>query len=315
MAKAPAFQFYTADWFIDTAQMSREAKGLHIDLMAIQWSNGFVEADEFGFPLGFSESDLGLFKTIKHKYLFADGKLINPKLEEIRAVRSKFATKQSGNGSKGGRPRKNYDFENPDESQEKPKENPNESQIVKINNPEISQKKPLEDEDEDIEDYEEGGTGEETKPPPVFLVPAMLVEWKKHKPGYPEDREKDFPALQSIAEFICNQAHTAYDPRDGDVFEAVMSRWAALAAFIPTHKLFRNYSLAQVDRHSQSILQSLNDNENGTENQPPSGGAGPAPGRTGTYAERMSTARAALAGRLHTKVDSLRPAGEGGVSG
>lgn len=148
MAKAPAFQFYSADWFIDTAQMSRAAKGLHIDLLAIQWSNGFIECDINGNPVALSGDDLALFRLICGKYsVTAPGKLQNLKLEEVRAKQLKFSAKQREKGLKGGRPK-------PDQSQSKAKPNPEEIQMKAIIEDEV------EDVDEVVDEIQVGGTGE-----------------------------------------------------------------------------------------------------------------------------------------------------------
>lgn len=271
MAKAPAFQFYSADWFIDTAQMSRAAKGLHIDLLAIQWSNKFIEADEKGNPVGLSIEDLALWETIRHKYILSEGKLTNQKLEERRAAHEAFRDRQSENGARGGRPK----------SQTKAKQKPNKSHLKPKLNPDESQKNPLEDEDEDEveevieEGNEELGDGVEEGHNP-YLIPAMLVAWKKSIPTYPEDHDKDFPALLALSEFICKQAKTPYNPRDGNCMSIILTQWEKWAVFVSKHDFFKRYSLAQVNTHSQNILQSIEDgqhngrqqNANGQNQQP-----------------------------------------------
>lgn len=252
MAKAPAFQFYSADWFIDTAQMSRAAKGLHIDLLAIQWSNKFIEADENGNPVGLSADDLALWETIRHKYILSDGKLTNQKLEERRAAHENFRGRQAKNGGKGGRPKNQKEpTQNPNITQTKPKLNPNESQ-----------KNPLEDEDEEEDEVkeEEMGDGVEEGHNP-YLVPAMLVAWKKHIPTYPEEQAKDFPALLSLSEFICKQEKMPYNPRDGDCMSHILTQWEKWAVFVSNDDFYKPFSLASINANSQTILQKM---QNGT---------------------------------------------------
>lgn len=338
MAKDPTFPFYAQDYLVDTIRWSRDMKSLHVDLLAETWVNGPLK-DAGGHPKGLRGDDLLIWEEIKHKWELVEepnpfenqnpeetqpllkhkatgkpggsfGFWVNEKIETVRADREKFRRKQSETGKKGGRPKKattadkkgmGFGTNNPEETQPflnlKPTENPEETL--------------LEDESEnEIEDEEreEGGKGEETLKPPVYLIPAMLVEWKKHKPGYPEDRGKDYPALQAIAEFICTQGKTPYDPQDGDTFEVVLPKWAELAAFIAKHNFFKNHSLEQVNRYSQSILQSLNDAKTGIDSKPQGGGKQ-------SHAERLTTARDALAGRLGAKVNTLRPNGESGIPG
>lgn len=95
-----------------------------------------------------------------------------------------------------------------------------------------------------------------------LLIPQMLTAWKKKKPQYPVDKYKDFHALGDIAKFICEQLQIPYHPRDDSAMEKVMEHWEIMAGFISKTDHINSYSLGQVAKHSQTIVQKIQ-NENG----------------------------------------------------
>jgi hypothetical protein len=99
MAKDPAFSFYAQDYLVDTFQWDRGSKSLHVDLLAISWINGFIEADMNGVPLNLTSEDLQLWHArVKHKWELREGKLFNSRLEDGREKRKKFLEGQSEKG-------------------------------------------------------------------------------------------------------------------------------------------------------------------------------------------------------------------------
>lgn len=112
-----------------------------------------------------------------------------------------------------------------------------------------------EKEEEGEKEEEKGGRHEK------LLIPEMLSVWKKHKKDYPEDKTKDWSALQSIAKFICDHASIKYNPQDTNSNKGIYSLWDKISEFISTHNFFKNYSLHQVEKHIQSITQEI---KNGT---------------------------------------------------
>jgi hypothetical protein len=127
MAKNPAFPFYANDYLVDTLRWSRGMKSLHVDLMAESWSNKEIK-DDCGYPEGLSEEDRKLWDKIRHKWVLQEGIWSNLKLEESRAERQRFLSRQAENGSKGGRPTKLKPTQNPRVSnsitQTEPTQNP-----------------------------------------------------------------------------------------------------------------------------------------------------------------------------------------------
>jgi len=124
-------------------------------------------------------------------------------------------------------------------------------------------------EEEKEEDKEEEKDPLEFPKENQLLIPAMMDEWKKVRKDYPADTRKDSPALQSIAQFICKQLKVAFNPRDGNVVIEIMESWKYLCQYIAKHKFFKGYSLQQVDRHLQSII---NDVQNERDNPTTSAG-------------------------------------------
>lgn len=90
-----------------------------------------------------------------------------------------------------------------------------------------------------------------------FLVPEMQQIWKKHKPDYPEDKIKDFTAIQSIAVFISQQSGIDYHKRKNGDEKNIYDLWGTISEFVSKHDFFKNYSLHQVEKHIQSITQEI----------------------------------------------------------
>lgn len=104
MAKAPAFQFYVADWVMATRTIPVEARGVHIDLLCFAWDNDGLPADLDGL-----HTFVGLgkrkFKALWDSHLARrwhpndDGRLINTRQEQEREKQKKWREKSA----KGGR--------------------------------------------------------------------------------------------------------------------------------------------------------------------------------------------------------------------
>jgi hypothetical protein len=113
---------------------------------------------------------------------------------------------------------------------------------------------------------EEKGEGVEEGDNP-YLIPAMMVTWKKHIPKYPEEREKDFPALQGLSEFICKQQNMPYNPRDGGCMSTILISWEKWAVFVSNDDFYKPFSLSSINTNSQTIFQKMNNGTKRTTNQ------------------------------------------------
>jgi uncharacterized protein YdaU (DUF1376 family) len=162
------------------------------------------------------------------------GELFNPVMKEIRERRLKKLEVNKENGGRGGRPI----------TERLPKHNQtvtkNETNNNMVNGSCIS-------------DLEVRGRGEET-----FLVPQMLQVFKTVFPKYPAETMKDFPSLREISVKIKEYYRTETD-------EQILIHWGELSGHIKTDSHLSKYSLSQVNKHFQSVIQGLT---NATHKQP-----------------------------------------------
>lgn len=93
--KAPAFQFYAGDFFIDTIEWSLEAVGLYSRLLSIEWTNGPLPTDEKKLAkiAGISSRKLVLiWPEISSKFQRNnEDKYVNLRLEETREKQAKYS--------------------------------------------------------------------------------------------------------------------------------------------------------------------------------------------------------------------------------
>lgn len=89
-----------------------------------------------------------------------------------------------------------------------------------------------------------------------FFIPRLMEVWEVAVPGYPADEEKDYPALHQISAFLRKQEKIPHDPAvSQEAAEQIKIIWQALAQHVAKHSFFRTYSLDQVSRHMQNIIQ------------------------------------------------------------
>jgi len=95
--KPPAFQFYADDFLGGTITMSHAERGLYIQALCLQWTQGAIDRADL-------EALAGAVPVAKvaAKFLVGDdGKLRNARLEREREKQSEYREKQSGNGKAG----------------------------------------------------------------------------------------------------------------------------------------------------------------------------------------------------------------------
>lgn len=96
-----------------------------------------------------------------------------------------------------------------------------------------------------------------------ILIPALLKIFLEKNTFYPPDEEKDSPALRKISVHIANKLgfkeSTIFFNKDEQ--HTIKLRWGEIVTFIHGENFFRNYSLSQIEKHFQSIIQKK---ENGT---------------------------------------------------
>jgi len=110
--KPPAFLFYAADWLTDTAELSKEEKGIYIDLLAYQWINGSLPTDATRLArlVGVDEAMLqSAWMIIGDKFAQIDDfhnsnrkRYVNPRLEVEREILRERREARRLAGQKGG---------------------------------------------------------------------------------------------------------------------------------------------------------------------------------------------------------------------
>lgn len=96
MGKAPAFQFYAADFLFGTARMSNEHVGVYIRLLCHQWDGGPMTLEEARSIVGQE-----IPQTVIKKFEIADGRMFNVRLEAERKKQEEFRQVQSERGRAG----------------------------------------------------------------------------------------------------------------------------------------------------------------------------------------------------------------------
>ncbi len=114
------------------------------------------------------------------------------------------------------------------------------------------------------------------------LVPLMLETWLAKLPDYPQDSEKDNQALGGLSRFIAKVKKEPYEPDNSKCVDTILTSWSKVAEFVSKDDFYKSFSLHQVERHIQNILQRMKNgrSKTGTENQKPTGVAVPSGPRT-----------------------------------
>jgi len=112
MSKAPAFQLYASDFYMDTVDWSATEIGVYFRLLMSEWVNGSLENDTERLSR-IAGIDHGNFKKLWCRSVGGkftpngNGKLINRRLEEVREKQEEYIKSQSQSGLKGIEAKKN----------------------------------------------------------------------------------------------------------------------------------------------------------------------------------------------------------------
>lgn len=128
------------------------------------------------------------------------------------------------------------------------------------------------DMEKDKEDLRKEGVGENhqrgkspSPPPndykPAGIVPDMLEQFTTENQNYPVDRHSDYPELFQLAGKIHAWLKLDGKPEDRKNAMSIRLRWGELVRHIREDNHFCKYSLSQINKHFQSIVQSFS---NGT---------------------------------------------------
>lgn len=110
MTKAPAFQFYAAEYLADmnVQLLTLEQEGAYIRLLAFCWREGRVPNNDLRLAALCKGCKVAILAAVKALFEPTDDGqfLIHKRLEKERAKHDAFRERQTQNGARGGRPGK-----------------------------------------------------------------------------------------------------------------------------------------------------------------------------------------------------------------
>jgi uncharacterized protein YdaU (DUF1376 family) len=279
MAKDPAFLFYSKDWLEGTAEMTPDEKGVYIDLLAHQHQKGSLPPDtkRLAKMVGIPEDDfLKVWALLSEKFNRTDDRLVNRKLSEVTTDRlskshtnritGKFATLirsvkhlSKDNVETLKKEFKITDFDRfpTDLATERLTEwfhirlqsigdaNANVNGTANTNTDSI------------------GGEGEK-KGSGNLLIPQMQQLWVTTFPTYTVDRELDFPALRSIADFIFKNAGVKNGYGGTDLEIKVLNTFQLIADQVGKDVFWVNKPLSSISKNIQEFYNKIKNPINGT---------------------------------------------------
>lgn len=241
------FVYYDGDAARDKAHMSRLERGAYDDLISAQRKRGHLSLDDIKKVLSkdFEECWPSLQWVLKidaeQKYFI---EWVDKSLEIMRAnaKKNKDRIEEYWRKKKAG--------------ESIPQNESGNTKSIPRNNHGIITEEPLENENEDVNEDEivfrkKGVTGEKT-----LIVPAMMEQFKEVNPQYPDDEETDFPQLKKLAEKIHKGLSLKGLFTDRINAEKIKLRWGDLIDHIKADQHFSGYSLSQINKYYQSIVQS-----------------------------------------------------------
>jgi hypothetical protein len=297
MAKDPAVLFFIDKWLVATKGMKADCRGWFLNLILHQFDKGELPNDieELANYADVRISEFERFKQVfeqvlKHKFKQTEsGGLENGIAKEIMKGREQFKEKRETAGKLSYFLKYVRTHFCKDE---------NIIQAIKplIDLSTIDVKKPEQIEhvfkqlldhlkeqkselfinvnaivNTNINTNKEGGAGETRPFEPVGIIPEMLRQFRFSNPHYPAQQTVDFPALLGISTQILDWQKLPGDITAPKNTKEIKLRWGELVPFIRAHNHFSGYSLTQVNKHFQSIVQSFNSNKNGTHPKAPAG--------------------------------------------
>lgn len=120
MNKPPSFQFYAQDFLTGVMYLTNEEIGIYIKMLCKQWTDEKIPKKRLGLLVGYDWDAIS--DELKNKFDDKGEYVVNKRLEIEREKKIKYLEKQKLNGQLGGRPKKEVDLKNPDETQKKPLE-------------------------------------------------------------------------------------------------------------------------------------------------------------------------------------------------
>lgn len=266
MAKDPAFLLYTKDWLEGTSEMTSEEKGIYIDLLASQHQRGSLPTDTkrlCKLARCGEEEFLKIWADVSHKFVLnGEGRLVNRRLTEVITERLEKGKKNKVISALAVAVRQSKEAY---ELKYEAKKGFRVDDFIDLKEPFITEKV--------TEWFSQrlksivNGNGNEDANENIYnnsIVSNMLKVFKKLNPKYPEDKNKDFTACFQIAVKIAKskgwEQHEILNGKQKSVLES----WETIVTFIVSDKWFCTRALFDINNEWQRLIQSMNNNKNGT---------------------------------------------------
>lgn len=266
------FNYYDGDAARDKAHMNRLQRGAYDDIISAQRKRGHLSLDDI------------------KRVLSGDFELCWPALEWVLKVddAAKYYIEwvDTSVGKMRAHSQKQKDKVNARWGKSKPEAYQNDTAVLPQNNHGIDPVIPLENGNGNGigNGFKEGGMGETI---PIGIVPDMLHEFMLTNPDYPSDQLTDFPSLRLIAGKILKWEKLKGDIANPENTDPIKRRWGELVPFIRADQHFGGYSLLQINKYFQSIVQRFNNVPAVTNQQSHSSSNG----KPGTSEARIQAAR------------------------
>jgi hypothetical protein len=277
MAKDPAFLFYSKDWLQGTASMTKDEKGVYIDLLAHQHQDDDLPCDtkRLSRMVGLSEQDfLPIWEGIKTKFKPAnDNRLVNRKLTGITTERSTKGLKNTITGyfasiirlsnisdEKKAEVKKSFKI---DDFITVPKENLTEcltewfhGRLKSIGNGNAN--------GDGNANTNGSGFGKSENLYAPKLISQMHDLWKTSFPHYTENIQNDYPACREIAEFIFMTAGVKSGFGNTDAEIKVLNTFQAIADQVSKDHFWANKPLKTISKNIQEFYNKIKNPGNGS---------------------------------------------------
>lgn len=121
--------------------------------------------------------------------------------------------------------------------------------------------RPLQGAKDKAQEKEKDKDMEKEAPPHLethYIVVSMEKTFRDHNAAYPFDTESDFPCLFEIGKKLHKWLQLGGQVTDVSNLKPVLFRWGELVVHIKADPHLCKYSLTQINKHFQSVVQSFN---------------------------------------------------------
>jgi uncharacterized protein YdaU (DUF1376 family) len=261
--KDPAFLFYSKDWLEGTADMSKEAKGVFIDLMAHQHQKNGLPNDVKKLARLAAMSEVEFLpiwdSEVKEKFQLIDDRLYNRKLNRVMTERSDKGHRNKIIGTLASVVRLNPA---PYEHKKLARQNFQIDDFMSVPDHNLTERLTewFAFRLKSIANGNANGNANEIKDRGMGegITFSMLHVFRQHFEGYAVDQKVDLPACMEIANKIAEAKGWPLSHVTAERKEDVLTEWGRLVVFAASDKWFRTRALSNLNKEFQTLTQSAN---------------------------------------------------------